>query len=103
VDIDLPRMLLALRAKLADGDCKWNVTRASRMEKLLFMTWSLVIRNRTFYNIALKTGAMLQKFLPGQNGMITQMPFGFKGWTRSRDIVPLAKTSFLTLWKNKKP
>ncbi len=103
VDIDLPRMLLALRAKLADGDSKWEVTRNNRMEKLLFMIWSLVIRNRTLYNIALKAGAMLQKFLPDKNGMITQMPFGFKGWTQSRDIVPLAKTSFLTQWKNKKP
>ena len=103
IDIDLPRMLLALRAKLADGDLRWKVTRASKKEKFMFKIWSLVIQNRTLYDLALKAGAIIQRILPGQNGMITQMPFGFKGWTQSRDLVPLAKTNFLTMWKNKKP
>ena len=103
VDIDLPRMLLALRAKLADGDSKWMVTRASRMEKLLFRIWSLWIRNRILYDLVLKAGTILQRLLPGQNGMITQMPFGLKGWTQSRNLVPLAEINFLTMWKNKKP
>jgi len=101
VDIDLPRMLLALRAKLADGDRRWEVTRASRTEKILFQIWSVMIQSRTLYALALKTGSIIQKMLPKKNGMIPRMPFGFKGWTQSRDIKPLAQSSFLTLWKNR--
>jgi L-lactate dehydrogenase complex protein LldF len=33
VNIDIPRMLLALRFKLAEGDSVWNVTPADRKEK----------------------------------------------------------------------
>jgi len=101
VDIDLPRMLLALRAKLADGDPRWEVTRASPMEKTAFRIWSLLIRNRRVYDMALKTISMIQSLLPKKNGMIPSMPFILKGWTRSRDIKPLARSSFLTQWKNR--
>jgi len=102
IDIDLPRMLLALRAKLANGDPKWEVARASRMEKIMFQIWSLLIQNRKLYDLALKAGVLFQKFLPAQNNMITQMPFGFKGWTQSRNLIPFAKKNFITMWKNKK-
>jgi len=102
VNINLPRMLLALRSKLADGDPAWDVTAANRMEKLMFQIWSFVIQNRMIYDIALKIGHTIQKFLPFHNGLISKLPFVFKGWTQSRDIAPLAKDSFLTMWKNKK-
>jgi L-lactate dehydrogenase complex protein LldF len=101
VDIDLPRMLLAIRAKLADGDAAWEVTRADKMEKIVFQIWSLVIRNRRIYDLILKSFAMVQKILPCHNGMIAKLPFGLNGWTRSRDLNPLAETSFLAMMKSK--
>ena len=36
VNIDLPRMLLLLRAKLADGDAAWQVSRRSQLEKAAY-------------------------------------------------------------------
>ena len=33
INIDIPRMLLALRAKLAEGDASWNVRVKSRAER----------------------------------------------------------------------
>ena len=102
VNINLPRMLLALRSKLADGDPDWDVTAVSRMEKLMFQIWSFVIRNRTIYDIALRIGTTMQKFLPFHNGLISKLPFRFKGWSRHRDLAPLAEKSFLTMWKEKK-
>ncbi len=101
VDIDLPRMLLALRAKLAQGDPKWEVTPVNFWENLMFHIWSLLIRNRMVYDLTLKVGFLAQKLLPRQNGNITSIPF-FKGWTQSRDLKPLAKKSFLNTWKNRK-
>lgn len=101
VDIDLPRMLLALRAKIVQGDPNWNATRVNTMEKMAFRLWSLLIQNRQIYALTLKAGSWLQKLLPRKNGMITDLPFALKGWTQSRDIRPIAPTSFLTTWKNR--
>ncbi len=101
VDIDLPRMLLSLRAKLADGDAKWGVTRANPGEKFAFKIWSLIIGNRRIYDLVLKAGSLFQRLLPQKNGYIPDIPFVLKGWTQSRDIKPLARTSFLTQWKNR--
>ncbi len=102
VNINLPRMLLALRAKLAEGDKNWNVKPASSKEKFLFQIWSLIIQNHKVYNFSIKLCAIFQKIIPKTNGMISKMPFGFKGWTQSRDLPPLADKSFLTIWKNRK-
>jgi L-lactate dehydrogenase complex protein LldF len=46
VNINLPRMLLLLRAKLAEGDATWNVKIRSRAEQAAFTAWSYLIRNR---------------------------------------------------------
>lgn len=102
VNINLPRMLLALRAKLADGDPNWDVSPADRMEKMIFQAWSLLIQNRTAYDMALKAGTALQKLLPVSNGLISKMPFGLKGWTQCRDLAPLSQKSFLAAWKDRR-
>ena len=99
VNIDLPRMLLALRAKLADGDPDWGVTRASRSEKAVFKMWSWLIRSRSVYSFFLRMAAFGQKFLPQKDGMISRLPPPVDGWTRGRDIKPLAGESFMQRWK----
>lgn len=99
VNIDLPRMLLALRAKLADGDPKWEVTRANSTEKLFYKMWSWIIRNRKAYDFFLRMASYGQKFLPAKNGMIRRLPPPLGGWTRNRDIHPVAKHSFIQRWK----
>jgi L-lactate dehydrogenase complex protein LldF len=99
VNIDLPRMLLALRAKLADGDTQWNVTRASRREKAAFHLWSWIIRNRRLYDVFLRLASFGQRFLPHNNGMIRWLPPPMNGWTRQRDIHPVAKETFIQRWK----
>ncbi|MFH1155095.1 MAG: LutB/LldF family L-lactate oxidation iron-sulfur protein [Pseudomonadota bacterium] len=100
VDIDLPRMLLALREKLAQGDRRWEVTPVSLKEKLLFSAWSLLISDRRIYETALKAGVLIQKLFPRTNGMIPSLP-GVRGWTQSRDIQPVAKKSFMERWRRK--
>ncbi len=99
VNIDLPRMLLALRAKLADGDTQWNVTRASRREKAAFHLWSWIIRNRRLYDVFLRLASFGQRFLPHNNGMLCWLPPPMNGWTRQRDIHPVAKETFIQRWK----
>ena len=99
VNIDLPRMLLALRAKLADGDPDWGVTRANPSEKAVFTLWSWIIRNRAVYEFFRRMASWGQKIFPHTDGMIRRLPPPLAGWTRDRDIKPLAVQSFIQRWK----
>ncbi|MBU1343605.1 MAG: iron-sulfur cluster-binding protein [Proteobacteria bacterium] len=101
VDNDLPRMLLLLRAKLADGDKDWEVERNNPAEKIMFMAWSVLIRNRKLFDMFLRAGYWIQKVFPRENGLLKKLPLGLNGWTASRDIKPIAPHSFILLWKKK--
>ncbi len=99
INIDIPRMLLALRAKLAEGDPKWNVSRSSGREKMIYQLWSWMIRNRSVYDFFLRLASIGQNILPDNNGMIRRLPPPMNGWTRDRDIRPVADESFIRRWK----
>ncbi len=100
VNIDIPRMLLALRAKLADGDANWHVSRASIPEKGIFTVWSWIIQNRRVYDLFLRLAALGQRFLPKNKELIRRLPPPMSGWTRDRDIQPIADKSFLNRWRS---
>jgi L-lactate dehydrogenase complex protein LldF len=92
-------MLLAIRTKLAEGDSAWGVTPADRKEKHLFQAWSWMIRHRKLYDVAVKLAATGQKLFPQKDGMIHRLPPPVHGWTKGRDIRPLAKESFIRSWR----
>jgi L-lactate dehydrogenase complex protein LldF len=99
INIDIPRMLLALRTKLAEGDPEWNIARASNTEKMIYQLWSWMIRNRSVYDFFMRLASFGQKILPEKNGMIRRLPPPMSGWTQSRDIPPVANESFMRRWK----
>jgi L-lactate dehydrogenase complex protein LldF len=99
VNIDIPRMLLALRAKLAEGDPAWEVSPASSSEKLFYQMWSWMIRSRGVYDFFLKLASFGQTILPRHNGMLRRLPPPMSGWTQSRDMKPVAGESFIQRWK----
>jgi L-lactate dehydrogenase complex protein LldF len=99
MNIDLPRMLLALREKLAYGDPQWQVEPASRSEGLAYRGWSWFIRSRRAYELGLKLAAAGQRLLPRKNGMLRRLPPPLNGWTRSRDLHPLADETFIARWR----
>jgi len=102
MNIDLPRMLLALREKLAYGDPQWQVEPASRAEGLAYRGWSWLIRNRRLYELGLKLAAAGQKLLPQEKGMLRRLPPPVQGWTQSRDLHPLAEKTFMQRWRRTK-
>jgi len=102
MNIDLPRMLLALREKLAYGDANWQVEPASRAEGLAYRGWSWLVRNRRLYELGVKLAAAGQKLLPQKNGLIRRLPPPVQGWTQSRDLHPLAEETFMARWRKKK-
>ena len=99
VNIDLPRMLLELRAKLAEGDTQWDVPPADLSERAAYGIWSWVMGNRRRYEISLRLASIAQKFLPKRAGMLDRLLPPFNGWTQSRDLKPIAKQSFGSFWK----
>jgi L-lactate dehydrogenase complex protein LldF len=99
VNINLPRMLLALRSKLAEGDAAWGVKPVDRKEKFLFQAWSWIMRHRGLYDAAARLGVMGQKFLTPTDGMIRRLPPPLHAWTKERNIRPLATESFIRRWK----
>lgn len=100
VNIDIPRMLLLLRQKLAEGDPSWNVTVKSRLEQASFAMWSVLIRNPRLYDLFLKSAVVGQKFLPGKGQMIHKLPLAGKGWTLSRDFKKMTGPRFLDRFKH---
>jgi len=102
VNINIPRMLLALRTKLAEGDLAWGVKPADRKEALIMRGWSWMIRNRAVYDRILQLAAFGQKFLPQKEGMLRRLPPPMSGWTQGRNIKPLAEKSFIQRWKKSK-
>jgi L-lactate dehydrogenase complex protein LldF len=99
VENDLPRMLSALRHKLAYGDEKWQVKPHKRIEGISFKLWAKTINSRNTYNILLKTARRLQKRSIGSNGMISKMIGPGKKWTQDRDLPPIAEQTFAERWK----
>jgi L-lactate dehydrogenase complex protein LldF len=99
VNIDLPRMLLELRWKLANGDADWQVQKENHLEKAAYQAWSLMIQNRRLYDISLEIIRLFQKTLPKKDNAIAWMPPPLSGWTSSRHMKPIAETSFSKRWK----
>ena len=85
VQIDLPRMLLALRRRGAEETprvAKWG-------ERAAFKAFSQVVRRPNLYRLALKMGRVAQKPLV-RDGRIRRAPGPLKGWTKHRDLPALA-------------
>ncbi len=96
---DLPRMLAALRHKLAYGDPGWQVRPHNRFEALCFKAWQRIVGSKVCYEIFLKLFRALQRPFIGPQGMIGRL-YGFGGgWTEGRDLQPLASSSFRERWR----
>lgn len=98
LNIDIPRMILSLRAKLAEGDPVWQVRRYSRSERVAYRVWSLLMGNRKRYDLFHWLTSRMQTVLPRSNGMIRLLPYPLNGWTRERNMAPLAAKSFHRRW-----
>ena len=101
VENDLPRMLSALRHKLAYGDDSWQVQPANRLEASGFSWWRRAIASRKVYDLLLKAGRMFLKGRVNSDGMITSLPGPAGQWTRDRDLKPIATETFAERWNNR--
>ena len=99
VDIDLPRMLLELRAIQAEGDAHWGVEAGAHREKRLFDAWSFTTRHPSLYRSALEMAGLVQRLWPAGSRAIQRLVPSLAGWTRSRELPPVAAASFRKRWR----
>ncbi len=93
VKIDLPRLLLDLRAdSVAAGETAW-------FERQAMSTFATTMQSRRLYESAGGTGGFgisILGMLSG--GKVRHAPPPFDQWTRSRDFPPFARRSFRRQW-----
>ena len=102
VNNDLPRMLLALRFKLAYGDERWQTRPHKPFEAFTFKLWRLAVSNAFLYRSLCKGLSLLQRPFIKENGMITRGIGPAGEWTRDRDLPPLARRPFSQRWRQRK-
>jgi L-lactate dehydrogenase complex protein LldF len=96
VRIDIPRMLLNLRAKgAAEGRAPSYITQGIAMfRRIAARPW--------LFGAAGKMAALGSRAM-AKNGWITRMPGPLAGWTQSRDFPAMASESFQDRWKKRTP
>lgn len=82
VKIDIPRLLLHLRADISPR--KGGVG-----ERLAFKVWAKLMMSPTLYRMSSVAGRLLQRLFPIA-----------PAWTKSRDLRPIESKSFHDLWTN---
>jgi L-lactate dehydrogenase complex protein LldF len=90
VKIDIPSVLLHLRGKVVDAQ-------RARPERAVMRLVAWVFGGPRRLAIAQRLGRLAQRpFLRG--GVIARLPGPLAGWTRSRDLEPIARESFREWW-----
>tara|TARA_B100000029_G_scaffold162652_1_gene158713 strand:- start:1641 stop:3098 length:1458 start_codon:yes stop_codon:yes gene_type:complete len=99
VKIDIPKLLLHLRHKVAEGDA--SEKGSAWMERLFIGQWHKAVRNRKALERRAKLAKLMLKPIT-RNGKIKKLHAPMVGgWTISRDFPALASQSFADRWKNK--
>ncbi|MFW2369151.1 MAG: LutB/LldF family L-lactate oxidation iron-sulfur protein, partial [Desulforhopalus sp.] len=95
---DLPRMLAALRHKLAYGSDKWDTRQHNSTEAYGFRLWRMLVSNSFFYRSCIKASRLLQRPFISGDKVINKMGSLASGWTEGRDLPPIAKRTFSERW-----
>ncbi|MBI4312475.1 MAG: iron-sulfur cluster-binding protein [Chloroflexi bacterium] len=97
VKINIPRMLLKLRADLSEGPP--SKRKASWYEGAAFSLWRRAVRSEKSLARARRVAAFFQRPF-ARDGWIRRAPLPpFSRWTRKRDLPALAPRSFHELWE----
>ncbi len=91
--IDIPSVLLHLRAKAVRAA-------SGREERLLLRAIGWVFAGSRRFELAQRLGRLLQRPLL-RSGAIGRLPGPLAGWTRTRDLRPLAGESFREWWRGR--
>jgi L-lactate dehydrogenase complex protein LldF len=94
VKIDIPRVLLHLRAKAVEA-------KGRPTERTLMRAIAWVFRSPMRLKFALRLAARAQTPLI-QDGVVRRLPPPLSAWTRTRDLKPFAADSFRLWWRGRR-
>lgn len=104
VKIDIPELLLHLRAEIAEGT---NDTATHKFsEKIAFGLYSFAWSRPMFYKLGTKLSRLMQKFVAKddkigeQKGFLSKIAPPLGAWTAWRDAPTIAPKSFREIWKS---
>jgi L-lactate dehydrogenase complex protein LldF len=101
VKIDIPELLLHLRAKVAEEKPKF-------LESFAFKLYSKAWAGNKSYELGTKTARFMQKFVAKENkiskqsGLMAKIAPPLGNWTEFRDAPIIASESFRERWKERK-
>jgi len=94
VKIDLPRMLLELRARaVRAGFTGW-------VDRLFARGWTFAMSGPARLRVVAGLGRLVQRLLV-RRGRIERLPYPFAGWTAHRTAPPLAAQAFRDWWRSR--
>ncbi|MGH2349344.1 MAG: LutB/LldF family L-lactate oxidation iron-sulfur protein [bacterium] len=94
VKIDLPRMLLELRARAVRAGA------AGRLDRLFARMWTFTMSSSARLRVLGGLGRLLQRFVV-RGGRIERLPYPFAGWTAHRTAPTLAAKPFRDRWRSR--
>ncbi|HVB36949.1 MAG TPA: LutB/LldF family L-lactate oxidation iron-sulfur protein [Vicinamibacterales bacterium] len=100
VKIDIPAVLVHLRARTMEGSLKVEPMPERRRWRFGMRLWAAAMRTSGGYRLAF---ALLRRGLKPftHDGRIERLPGPFAGWTSVRDFPIPAEKSFRELWKHR--
>jgi L-lactate dehydrogenase complex protein LldF len=104
VKIDIPELLLHLRAEIAEGTKEPATHKFS--EKIAFQLYSFAWSRPVFYKLGTKLSRLMQRFVAkdgkigAQEGFLSKLAPPLGAWTAWRDAPAVAPKSFREIWKD---
>jgi L-lactate dehydrogenase complex protein LldF len=95
VDIDLPGMLLKLRADQVEENLDEPVFRFA------IKGWSTTMQSPRLYELSGMAARIGTGMIAGEDGAVHKMPGVLGNWTQIRDFPPFAQKSFRQLWRER--
>jgi L-lactate dehydrogenase complex protein LldF len=109
VKIDIPELLLHLRAEITDGPgAKGQNAEPVKQkpgERLAFKVWAAVMMRPRLYEFSARIGHLAQRFIKRGNrigkvgGLIGSLAPPLAAWTSARDLRPIEAKSFRQQWR----
>lgn len=102
VKIDIPELLLHLRAEIAEGTKETSTHKFS--EKIAFGFYSFAWSRPMFYKLGTRISRLMQKFVAKddkigeQKGLLSKLVPPLEAWTAWRDAPTVAPKSFREIW-----
>ena len=94
VKIDIPSLLLELRARAVDGTATTAPTRSGWHERLAWRLWAWFVRGPRRFRFAMAMARVGEK-LP----LLPRLAGPLRAWRSSRELPRLAKRSFRSTWR----